>query len=100
MNKTRCMGVVEYYAATKKEKPLSAICKDLHHPPLVEKLGENHNPHNGDQTLSDLAPFDGTFLLSQPPFQPRWPSLWLLHCPRTFALAIPTTCNVLPQLYT
>jgi hypothetical protein len=75
MNKTWHIGVVEYYAATKREKPLCVLFGKtfiIYH--LMEKLGKSHyNPHNGDQILSDLAPFDGTFLLSQPPFQP--------HCP-------------------
>lgn len=76
MNKTGHIGVVEHYAATKKEKPLHVLFGKIfiiYH--LVKKLGKSHyNPHNGDhQTLSDLAPFNRTFLLSQPPFQPRWP---------------------------
>lgn len=80
MNKTWHIGVVEYYAATKREKPLYVLFGKIfiiYH--LVEKLGKSHyNPHNGDQTLSDLAPFNRTFLLSQPPFQPRCPHLPLL----------------------
>lgn len=80
MNKTWHIGVVEYYAATKRKKPLYVLFGKIfiiYH--LVEELGKSHyNPHNGDQTLSDLAPFDGTFLLSQLPFQPHCSHLPLL----------------------